>query len=468
MKTNHTIKGLILCGGQSSRMGKDKALLQYHDLPQAFYGFEILENFCSEVYLSCREDQSGLSNPMYSALFDKAAYSRTGPLGALLSAWAEKPDANWLVMGCDYPLLKAADWQFFLDELKDMDAPAGFYKQEEQLFEPTLAYYPAGSYPKVLSRFQSGNHSLQSFLQDEKAFQVIPKDAVVLQSIDTLPEFEKMKAAGTGIAAVARVDIHRYRNNAVKAAVDVVAAEEPLEIQLEYGAGAERQRKSISVTMRTPGQDQNLAAGFLFTEGILQQAAAIETMNCDGNYTLISLKAEAIPRLPQSDRNFYTSSSCGLCGKASIDAIQTVSAFKEVKDNIRVPASILATIPDQLKRVQDLFQCTGGIHAAALFNARGEFLTMFEDVGRHNALDKLIGFYFLKEELPLNSHILLLSGRASFELVQKAQMAGIRMIAAIGAPSSLAVQAAKEWGITLVGFLKEGKFNIYTAGNRIN
>lgn len=257
---------------------------------------------------------------------------------------------------------------------------------------------------------------------------------------------------------------------------DALAIEEPLEIRLEYGSKANRQVQNISVTMRTPGNDAELALGFLFTEGIIQKQEDIASVaHCfiacaenKENVIQVTLSEETIPNLRNTERNFYTTSSCGVCGKGSINAIRTVSAYDhQSKDDNLINADLLHQLPQILSEHQEVFADTGGLHASALFTPTGKLLLVREDVGRHNALDKLIGAALYKNWLPLTKSILLLSGRASFELVQKAAMAGITIIAAVGAPSSLAVQLAKEFNITLIGFLRNQRFNIYTAAHRI-
>jgi FdhD protein len=256
---------------------------------------------------------------------------------------------------------------------------------------------------------------------------------------------------------------------------DALAIEEPLEIRLEYGLPTHRKLQNISVTMRTPGNDAELAAGFLFTEGIVKDAREIAAVeHCfiacaenKENVIQVSLKPGAIPHLQNTERNFYTTSSCGVCGKGSINAIRTVSSFTFNTDNIAISAEILYLLPELLREKQAVFADTGGLHASALFDVSGDLLLVREDVGRHNALDKLIGAALNKNWLPLNQSVLLLSGRASFELVQKAAMAGIQIIAAVGAPSSLAVELAEEFNITLAGFLRGNRFNIYTSPQRI-
>jgi FdhD protein len=257
---------------------------------------------------------------------------------------------------------------------------------------------------------------------------------------------------------------------------DALAVEEPLEIKLEYGKEGQRQVQNISVTMRTPGHDAELANGFLFTEGIIKDADDItSTAHCfiacaenKENVIQVTLNPGVVPLLQNSGRNFYTTSSCGVCGKGSIDAIRTVSNFTGlVADHDAVAAEILYRLPIILQRNQRVFADTGGLHASALFTTQGELLLLREDVGRHNAVDKLIGAALGYGWFPLQQTILLLSGRASFELVQKAVMAGINIIAAVGAPSSLAVQLAEEFNITLIGFLRDERFNIYTAAHRV-
>jgi FdhD protein len=275
--------------------------------------------------------------------------------------------------------------------------------------------------------------------------------------------------------SIIHLPITRVNSTQGTGTTDALAIEEPLEIRLEFGTKENRQVQNISVTMRTPGHDAELARGFLFTEGIIQKW---EDIAATGHYFIacadnkenviqVSLRDNAIPNLRNTERNFYTTSSCGVCGKGSINAIRTVSVYAGQEDNTTIDAAVLHNLPATLSSQQKVFADTGGLHASAMFTPSGQLLLLREDVGRHNALDKLIGAALEKNWLPLNKNILLLSGRASFELVQKAAMAGITVIAAVGAPSSLAVQLAAEFNITLVGFLRNGRFNIYTAAHRV-
>ncbi len=251
---------------------------------------------------------------------------------------------------------------------------------------------------------------------------------------------------------------------------DQLAVEEPLEILMQYGSPGSEVQKTVSVTMRTPGNDAALAAGFLFTEGIIRSPSDVKMIVPEPsgpNTVLIILHEGVDPRTLGMERNFYATSSCGVCGKASREALRAVSVFGRPAEELSVPPSLFAGLPEKLRHRQELFERTGGIHASALFDAEGTLHSLAEDVGRHNALDKLVGEAFLAGQLPLSRYLLFLSGRAGFELVQKAYMAGIRLIAAVGAPSSLAAELAEEHGITLIGFLRGKKFNVYSGFERI-
>lgn len=256
---------------------------------------------------------------------------------------------------------------------------------------------------------------------------------------------------------------------------DLLVSEEPLEIRIGYGPEGDRKQMSISVTMRTPGHDDLLSLGFLYTEGIINSMEEVISVKyCEDlgrtegleNLMRVELQTKVHIAEDQFKRNFYTTSSCGVCGKASIDAIK-VTCQPLASKMIKVERAILFGLPDQLRATQDVFKHTGGLHASGLFSPDGDLLMQYEDVGRHNALDKLIGAGFMQSGLPFAQSILVLSGRISFELVQKALRAGIQVIAAIGAPSSLAVDLAIEYNMTLIGFLKKDRFNIYSGKERI-
>lgn len=267
----------------------------------------------------------------------------------------------------------------------------------------------------------------------------------------------------------ARRKVLRIRDGVVDQRPDTLAAEEPMEIRVGG--------RALTITMRTPGDDFDLAVGFLVSEGVVRTTSdVLSARYCagaaeDGTNTYNVVDVGLDPSLPPLDasleRNFYTTSSCGLCGKASLEAVRTASTWSVADDPLRITPEALAQLPERLREEQRVFDRTGGLHAAALFSADGELLCLREDVGRHNAVDKVIGHAVRNGMLPLRETILMVSGRASFELVQKAVMAGIPMMAAVSAPSSLAVDLAEENGLTLVGFLRGASMNVYSGAERL-
>lgn len=270
-----------------------------------------------------------------------------------------------------------------------------------------------------------------------------------------------------------RRKVIRIREGAVSTRPDTLVAEEPLEIRLNG--------KPLAITMRTPGDDFALAAGFLVSEGVFGRADEVQnivycagaTVDGSNTYNIVDVRTAPGVVIPDItlERNVYTTSSCGLCGKASLDAVRTTARWA-IDDGgdappVRLEPALLAGLPDRLREAQRVFDRTGGLHAAALFTEDGEMLDVREDVGRHNAVDKLVGRALQRGDLPLSRTILLVSGRASFELAQKAVMAGIPVLAAVSAPSSLAVDLAAETGLTLVGFLRGPSMNVYAGEHRI-
>ncbi|WP_266391976.1 formate dehydrogenase accessory sulfurtransferase FdhD [Streptomyces canus] len=267
-----------------------------------------------------------------------------------------------------------------------------------------------------------------------------------------------------------RRKVIRIRDGAISSRPDTLVTEEPLEIRLNG--------KPLAITMRTPGDDFALAAGFLVSEGVLAHQSDLQNIvycagaTADGSntYNVVDVKTAFGVVIPDItlERNVYTTSSCGLCGKASLDAVRTTTRWP-INDTppLRIDPDLLASLPDRLRAAQQVFDRTGGLHAAALFTEDGELLDIREDVGRHNAVDKLVGRALQNADLPLSRVILLVSGRASFELAQKAVMAGIPVLAAVSAPSSLAVDLAAETGLTLVGFLRGPSMNVYAGEHRL-
>jgi FdhD protein len=266
-----------------------------------------------------------------------------------------------------------------------------------------------------------------------------------------------------------RVPVRRLRGHELATRDDLVAVEEPLEIRLarfgEPGAG-----QPVSVTMRTPGHDADLALGFLHGEGLIRSrsdVACVRELGPDGNVVCVELAEGQAADTSRLQRNFYATSSCGVCGKASLAALAEMFELGTVDAGLRVDASLLTALDAKVLAAQPVFRDTGGLHAASLIDEGGRLIASFEDVGRHNALDKLVGSMLLGDALPLSRCVLHLSGRASFELLQKAAVAGIPVVAAVGAPSSLAIELAERTGILLVGFLRGDSFNVYAHGERL-
>ena len=263
--------------------------------------------------------------------------------------------------------------------------------------------------------------------------------------------------------------IWTYENGKPQRRKDTLAAEEPLEILLRAGS----EQHTIAITMRTPGNDYELAAGFLHNEGIIHHKDGISGMTycVDGNQQeynslRIQLTADSMPKLNQLERHFFTNSACGVCGSTMLDDLSERN-IPAIPEGPVVDHSLVTSLPDKLRQSQNLFDTTGGLHAAALFDLDGNLLAVREDVGRHNALDKLIGWGLLNDQLPFNNRIVMVSGRASYELLQKSYIAGVSIFCAVSAPSSLAVDVAQRFGITLIGFLRGNRFNVYTGNERI-
>lgn len=274
---------------------------------------------------------------------------------------------------------------------------------------------------------------------------------------------------------VAAVPVRRVRGGTARADEDRLAVEEPLEIRLQYEEGGAPRLRSIAVTMRTPGHDAELAVGFLVSEGIVRRASdVVGTRHCpiterqtSHNVLTVHLAPGVAFDAKRLERHFYTTSSCGVCGKTSLEALDVAGCPVLPKDAPRLEAGVIPRLPEMLRAEQAVFEQTGGLHAAAVFTPAGDLVRVREDVGRHNAVDKLVGSFFLEDRLPLSDGVLLVSGRTSFELAQKALMAGVPVLASVSAPSSLAVGLAEEFGMTLLGFVRDGRFNVYAGAHRI-
>src|SRR4051812_5390016 len=263
--------------------------------------------------------------------------------------------------------------------------------------------------------------------------------------------------------------IWAFEHDQVRRKPDLLATEEPLELLLRAGS----EQRTVAITMRTPGDDYELAAGFLYNEGVIhtkddlvQMTYCVDGAQQEYNALRVQLRSESFPALPQLERHFFTTSACGVCGSMMLDDIEA-RQLPPIPIGPQLAHTFFAALPDQLRRSQAVFDSTGGLHAAALFDTQGQLLALREDVGRHNALDKLIGWGLLNQQLPFHDKVLMVSGRASYELLQKCFVAGAPIFCAVSAPSSLAVEVAERFGITLIGFLRGDRFNIYTGIERI-
>ena len=259
--------------------------------------------------------------------------------------------------------------------------------------------------------------------------------------------------------SIALTSVNQWENGALSNTQDYLAVEEPLEIRIGNAP--------ISVTMRTPGHDLELAAGFLFTEGIISQRTDLLTLDAGGSNTILTEMIEGAEARLNFQRNFFAASSCGICGKATIESVR-VRGVKPVDSGFQINPDVLCSLPERLRESQAVFGRTGGLHAAAAFNAAGEMLVLREDIGRHNAVDKVVGWALLKDRIPLSNCVLMVSGRGGFEIAQKALVAGFPVLASVSAPSSLAVQIAREFQMTMVGFLRGRRFVVYSAPSRIS
>lgn len=455
------IRGLLLAGGKSKRMGSDKAKLPHpsggtwtsHSMSQ-------LGTMVSETVLS------GIS---VGGVPDASHWAGHGPLSGLLTVHEMHPENSLLVRGVDYPNLS----DLALSKLQAAHLLTGrtvCFRQDGHL-EPLVALYSLSDLASMKQTFQqTGEDSMQRMLQqlDPIVLPVHPKENLGLENLNRPTDWSQDVA----MQPIQRIQ-HGHSDEEIE---DCVVIEEPLEIRLLWHTGKEPQNQPLSITMRTPGRDAELVIGFLVSEGMihsindivrLESLGAIVAENgVSGVGILCALRDDLQPKTLDLNRNFYMTSSCGVCGKSSIDAI--AQACKVPPARVRWKRDWLYKLPNWLRAQQPAFTSTGGIHAAAWFTPEAGLVQVCEDVGRHNAMDKLVGWAAMEDRLPLgDGGVLLVSGRASFELVSKAAMAGVGAMAAVGAPSSLACSLAEEVGMTLIGFLRKDRMNVYSHPSRI-
>jgi FdhD protein len=442
---------LLLAGGRSSRLGQDKAFVSWRGHPLYAVQLRKLALLSPDnIYLSARPEQ-----PFPEVLSGVTRLADDipdlGPLGGLLAGFRASTAERVLVLAVDLPLIEEA----FLSEL--VEYCGCHVPRSSRGWEPLAATYPRQEMLTLLEAAHSrGERRLQVILDEASAASIIAArqlseiELARFANLNTPEDLAKLSA----IPRDASVPVKRIREGEIGSTeIDHVAVEEPLEIKVNG--------RNIAVTMRTPGHDDELAVGFLLTEGVLQSPVEIERINLVEVENQIEVQLKNDPDFASLTRHVFTSSSCGVCGKATLDAVlQKLPPLPPLAEPVRW--SVLNALPDRLRQEQATFHRTGGLHASALFTFTGDLLVAREDVGRHNALDKVIGRSFL-DRRDLSQCILLVSGRISFELMQKARLAGIPVVAGISAPSSLAVAFAQESGQTLVGFLRGGTGNVYTG-----
>lgn len=451
-----SLDAVLIAGGKSSRFGEDKAFLDWNGEPLFQRQLKKLQALGpNQLWLSANGDQDygELPNGVIRVDDDDEGL---GPVGGLLSVFKRSEAERIVVLGVDLPLMEEG----FLAKLVDDDS--GIVPKTQRYWEALAAVYPREAMLAIFeSAREQGNRKLQRLLDEAeqsgvtRAYAVSEGEDLLFTNLNSREDFEKIDPHRRD----EEVNLRRYRvERGWVEEGDRVAMEEPLEVRVNG--------QSVAVMMRTPGHDEELAAGFLLTESVIESADDIAEIQhltdldpeVAGNSLEVTLNKET--DLSELTRHVYTSSSCGVCGKATIESV--FQQFPPIEDFSSVSSDFLLGLPGKLRKQQETFDRTGGLHASALFSMEGELLLLREDVGRHNALDKVIG-RALRDQIDLSKVVLLVSGRISFELMQKALAGGIPAVAGISAPSSLAVKLARDSGQTLVGFLRERGFNVYAG-----
>ncbi len=456
MPDGSSFDAVLIAGGKSSRFGTDKAFLDWKGEPLYLRQLKKLTALNpNRIWLSANSEQHFESMPDGVVRLDDET-DGLGPVGGLLTIFRRSESDLIVVLGVDLPLMDAA----FLSRL--LESGKGIVPKTSRFWEPLAAVYPREAMLEVLEQaLERGDRKLQHILNESEAAGVVEacpvteEEGLLFTNLNTREDLEKLDPKRTDEA----ITLRRFRTERgwVETS-DQVAMEEPLEVRVNG--------QSVAVMMRTPGHDEELATGFLLTESVITSASEIRKMDhCPdidpeavGNTLDVTLEAEI--NLEDLTRHVFTSSSCGVCGKATIESV--FQQFAPIERSLPLTSEFLLELPGKLRKQQETFDRTGGLHASALFAKDGELLILREDVGRHNALDKVIG-RALQDQLDLSEVVLLVSGRISFELMQKALAARIPAVAGISAPSSLAVKLAKDGGQTLVGFLREHGFNVYAG-----
>ncbi|HEX8281155.1 MAG TPA: formate dehydrogenase accessory sulfurtransferase FdhD [Chthoniobacterales bacterium] len=454
---------VLLAGGKSTRMGRDKAFIEIGGVPLWRRQLRTLEQLAPAELFLAGHARAEWQDAACTIIPD--AQEDSGPLAGIVSALRRSSSPLLLVLAVDLPNITRDDLQRLLDLCTN---ECGVVPRTDR-FEPLVAAYPTRALSIAEQLLSARSYSLQEFARHcvadglAREHHVAPADRAPFFNMNT-PEQLALAAADNRRTPSRAIDITRHDPvHGPTARRDNVAVEEPLEIRVED--------HSVAVVMRTPGHDRELAAGFLLTENLIRSSSDIFDITQCGTSAADDVVNVALrdPRVfdpAKLTRNVFSSSSCGICSKATIDAVR--QTFPPIDDDARIASKTIFALPTRLRAQQETFERTGGLHACAIFDAHGEMQLLREDVGRHNALDKLIGRALLDDQLPLCGRVLFLSGRVSFEMMQKALAAGVPIVAAISAPTSLAVEFARESNQTLVGFVRGETMNIYAGSERIS
>ena len=464
-------------------MGTDKALVHWRGATLMEHAASTLAKVLSEVVVVGGQGSTygAVGVPVLPDL-----EPGLGPLGGLATALEHAAGRPVFLLACDLPRVTPELVADLVDRAVAAEPAnaAAWIPRDGDRKQPLCALYSAACAGPLADYLAAGERRAIEFLdQIDTTVVEVGSGLANVNSPADLEALDAEEARATPPGSSRRLEITTVAD-APAAGDDRVAAEEPMEIRVVAERNGRREAHPLAITMRTPGHDFELAAGFLLSEGVVEKGEDLWRLAyCSDNDNEESarnvVEAHLAPMSPMSPkapggafdperfrRNVYTTSSCGICGKASIERLETACP-RRPETRFRVAPAVLKSLPARLGKAQTVFSQTGGLHASGLFSPWGELLRVREDVGRHNALDKLIGSYLLAGEVPLSEAILLVSGRASFELVQKALIAGIPLLAAVGAPSTLAVETAAAYGQTLIGFLREDRFNVYTGRERL-
>ncbi len=453
----------LLIGGRSSRMGRDKATLPWPDRPLWKVQLEKLHALRPEtLVIAGRQEQAHPAREASFTFLPDPAGEDAGPLPAIIRI-LEHTQMRTLVLAVDMPDMTA---EFLHHLIHHSDAHTGICCQlDGERLEPLAAVFTPAMLPYLKAEAQRKGSVHQALARAISAgtcgtLMLDPPTLPLFRNVNRPEDLEPAEPLGSELTT----QVTRLRAGAEPTAVqDDIAVEEPLEIRVEG--------RSVAVVMRTPGHDHELAAGFLVSEGVVTNARDIleisqcpHTGNMKGNVVDVLL-GRAVVNWDSLTRHVFSASSCGLCGKTSLDSV--LQRFPPVTSHCTVSAHLIRSLPQKLRAAQDTFDKTGGLHACAIFDLSGHLIALREDVGRHNALDKILGFGLRQGLLPWSQHVLLLSGRVSFEMMQKALAAGVPIVAAISAPTSLAVDFARDSGQTLIGFLRGETMNVYAGASRV-